>query len=159
MDKKINQSESNKIIYDFLQNNPVGVLATADSQGMPHAATIYFHVDEDFNTTFTTKKDTRKNTNIMQNANVSLVAYDAETQTTVEIIGTAENIDDANESQETFDSMLRASMLTSEAGIPPINKLSAGDFVAYKIKPKQIKMAVYIRPDYGGYEMFETIDF
>jgi hypothetical protein len=50
-------------------------------------------------------------------------------------------------------------MQTSEAGVPPISKLHAGDYVAYRISPKQIRMAMFIRPDPGGYELFETIDF
>jgi hypothetical protein len=51
-------------------------------------------------------------------------------------------------------------MKTSEAGIPPIVKLSAGDFSAFKLRPVQARMAVYNRPDPGSYdEVFEVLDF
>lgn len=159
MKKHSKLTESNQRIYDFLHKHPVGVLATTDSQGVPHGATIYFDVDKDFIITFTTKTGTKKNTNVAQNPRVSLVAFESKSQTTVEVIGTVLNINDTPKAQEAFDYMLQASLATSEAGIPPIEKLHAGDFVAYKIVPNEIKMAVYIRPDSGGYDMFETIYF
>lgn len=43
-------------------------------------------------------------------------------------------------------------MQTSEAGIPPITKLSAGDLTAFRLQPVQIRMAVYERPDPGRYD-------
>jgi general stress protein 26 len=152
-------SETNRDILDFLQNNPVGVLATVGSDNSPHAATMYFSIDLNFISTFTTKRETTKSNNIRHNNSVMLVVFDAATQTTVQITGSAVPIENSNEHENAIHEMLKNSAKTSEAGVPPIAKLTAGELVTYKIMPKQIKMAVYMRPDTGGYEQFEIIDF
>jgi len=151
-------SESSKRIYDFLKLHSVGVLATVDPNSDPRATVIYYAVDEDFNITFTTKRDTKKHDNIQHNNHVQLVAYEASSQTTVQITGIAEDISDTPEANEVFSNTLKAAIRTSEAGVPPISKLYAGHYVAYRIKPKQIRMAVFIRPDPGGYDIYETLD-
>lgn len=152
-------SESNKRIYDFLKKNQVGVLATVDLNGNPHAATIYFSVDNEFNTTFITKNRTKKHDNLKHNNHAMIVVYEPVTQTTIQIIGVAETIDNKVEAGIVFIDTLKTSRATSNGGIPPISKLHAGEYVAYKLKPVQIRMAMFIRPDAGGYEMYETIDF
>jgi general stress protein 26 len=153
-------SESNQRVYDFLKSHPVGVLAMVDPNGNPHATVIYFSIEEDFSISFTTKRDTKKHDNLQHNNHVMLVAYEAETQTTTQVIGTAEDITDAQQAQETFtNTQIAASETSEEAGEPPISKLYAGEYVAYSLKPAQIRMAVFARPDSGGYDMYETIDF
>ncbi len=63
-------SENNRRIFEFLQSEPVGVLATTNQDGSPQAAVIYFSVDEDFVITFTTKSETKKYTNLQNNNQV-----------------------------------------------------------------------------------------
>lgn len=152
-------SESNERIFSFLQSNPVGVLATVDPNLNPHAVVIYFSVKDDFTITFTTKRDTKKHDNLLRNNHVMLVSYEASSQTTAQVTGTVEEIMDEGESNAAFTNMLRASARTSESGVPPISKLYAGHYVSYRITPVLIRMAVFIRPDPGGYDMFETINF
>ncbi len=152
-------SESNRRIYNFLKVHPVGVLAMVDPEGNPHATVIYFSVDEEFNITFTTKRDTKKHDNLKHNNHVQLIAYEASSQTTVQITGIAKDISHEPEASEAFSNTVRASMQTSGADVPPISKLQAGHYVAYKLSPKQIRMAIFARPDPGGYDIYETIDF
>lgn len=154
-----NSSESNKRIFDFLRLQPVGVLATVDPDDNPHAAVIYYSVDEDFNVTFLTKRDTKKRDNLARKNHAMLVAFDAKTQTTCQITGVTEDVSYLAVANEIFQRTIGAAMATSESGIPPISKLSAGEYVAYRLKPKQINMSVYLRPDRGDYEMFEYIKF
>lgn len=134
-------------------------MATVDPNGDPRATVIYYTVNEDFTITFMTKRDTKKHDNIQHNNHVQLVAYEASSQTTAQITGIAEDISDTPEANEVFNKMVTAAIRTSEAGVSPISKLYAGHYVAYKIAPKQIRMAVFIRPDPGGYDMYETLDF
>lgn len=152
-------SESSKRIYDFLTQHPIGTLATVDSHNNPCASVIYYMVDEEFNITFTTKRDTKKHANIQRNSHVELAVYQAASQTTAQITGVATEITDVSESNEAFSNTLRAAIRTSEAGVPPISKLYAGPYTAYKITPNQIRMAVFIRPDSGGFDMYETLNF
>lgn len=158
--KDSHSSKSNQRIYGFLKENSVGVLATVDPNNNPHATTVYYSMDENFNVFFTTKHDTKKQDNLKHNNHVMLVVYDAFSQTTVQVTGVAQAVtDDVVVSSETFRNTVRAAIRTSESGVPPISKLYAGSYVAYCIKPVQIRMAIFLRPDPGGYDMYETIDF
>lgn len=152
-------TEHNQKIFEFLQSHPIGVLASVTDQGKPHATTIYFAVHDDFTITFTTKRDTKKHQVLAQNPNVCLVVFEAFSQTTVQVDGVALELADQNAAIEAFGNTLKASMQTSDAGVPPISKLFAGNYIAYQLKPDAIKMAVYRRPDKGHYEMFESVDF
>lgn len=152
-------SERNRRVYDFLKAHPIGTLASVDPNGNPHAAVIYFAVDENFDFVFMTKRDTKKHDNLQHNNHVMLVSYEASSQTTVQITGSAKEIHDNVKAQEAFSGMLDASKQTSEVGVPPLSKLYAGYYVAYQLKPVQIRMAMFIRPDPGGYDMYEIIDF
>lgn len=152
-------TESNQRIYDFLKMHPIGVLATVDPNGNPHAAAIYYAINDEFTVTFMTKRDTKKHDNLLHNNHVMLVVFEAFTQTTAQIIGIAKDISDTSEAEAVYKNMVQAAERTSDSGVPPISKLYAGNYVAYQIEPVQIRMAMFIRPDSGGYDMFETIDF
>lgn len=152
-------SESNQRIYEFLKQNQLGVLATVDPNCNPHATTIYFSIDREFNVTFITKNETKKHDNLIRNNHAMLIVYEPVSQTTVQITGVAKTIGNKVEAAQVFIDTLKTSRATSESGIPPISKLYAGEYIAYKLKPVQIRMAVFMRPDPGGYDMYETIDF
>lgn len=155
---KAYQSESNQRIYNFLKSSQVGVLATADHEGIPHAAVIYFSIDENFMITFTTKQETKKHSNLQENKNVMLVAYEASSQTTAQVAGVVEDITDTDAAQAAYGMTLRAARETSESGVPPMSKLDAGKYVAYRLVPASIKMAIFVRPDPGGYDIYETVE-
>lgn len=152
-------SERNREIYNFLSSHPIAVLASVDPNGDPHAAVIYFSVNDNFEIMFTTKKETKKYDNLKHNSHVTLVCFEASSQTTVEITGEVKEIDDIEALEKAFSKTILASIKTSDSGIPPIAKLKAGNYVAFKIEPKRIAMAVFSEPDPGGYELFKTIDF
>lgn len=151
--------ESRRRIYNFLAHQPIGVLSTVDPNGNPHGAVIYYSIGKDFSITFTTKQKTKKFDNLTHSNHAMLVVYEAMSQTTVQVTGTVEEITDKDEADAAFRTMLATSMATSEAGLPPITKLQAGPYVALRIKPLQIRMAIFARPDPGGYDMYESIEF
>jgi general stress protein 26 len=152
-------SEKRERILDFLKNHEIGVLATVDPNGNPSAATIYFTVDDALNISFLTKTGTKKHDNLTRHAHAVLVVYEASSQTTAQVQGIALEVTNEKEAQQIFADILKVSMQTSEGGVPPISKLQAGEYVTYRISPKEIRMAVYIRPDSGHYNsLFETIN-
>ncbi len=152
-------SDRQERIFGFLKACPVGVLSTVTADGNPHGAVVYFTIDEDFVVSFVTKAQTRKYDNLMHHNHVTLTVFDQQTQTTAQIIGKAVEIKDGYDINVIAGAILTASMKTSDGGLPPISKLSAGEFVGFKIKPDQIRMAVFGRPDPGDYsELFETIE-
>ncbi len=144
---------------DFLQTRNVGVLATVDDNNHPSASALYYTVDKELNIFFVTKTETLKHHNLQNRNNVMMVVHDDETQSTVQIKGVATDI---TSDEIIFDDVIaiifKVAMESSDSGIPPIEKLKEGSFVGYKIKPSEIRMAVYARPDSGDYDsIFETI--
>lgn len=162
MERTSNQkpAESHQNIYTFLRDNPIGVLSTVDPDGKPHAAVIYFAVDESFHVTFTTRKETKKVSNLKHKNHVMLIVFDALTQTTVQITANAQVVTDTVEEGQIFRETVRASLTTSGGRIPPVVKLSAGDLIAFKLKPVQIRKATFNHAAPGNYNViYETIEF
>lgn len=87
------------------------------------------------------------------------MCYDEKNQTTIQITGEAEKVDDTDKRQAILNKIYRYSEVTSKTELPPIEKLFAGDYVVLRILPKVIKMAVFLRPDSEGEDMFETLIF
>ncbi|MBC7708252.1 pyridoxamine 5'-phosphate oxidase family protein [Polaromonas sp.] len=152
-------SDRKQRIYDFLHQTPIGVLSSVNADGDPHGVVVYYSVDKKFLITFLTKAGTRKYDNLKHNNHVMLTVFEQQTQATAQITGEATEITDNYDINEVAERTLRASMKTSDGGIPPIMKLVAGEYVAFAIDPVQIRMAVYARPDSGDYaELFETLE-
>lgn len=155
----VDDSEKNRRIFDFLSKHGVGVLTSVDPNNNPHATTVYFSTDKHFGIFFITKKGTKKYDNLTRNGHAMLVCYDQASQTTAQISGSVAEINDEEMFNNVYGRMVKISEATSEAGLPPISKLSLGEYVLMGITPSQIRMAVFARPDPGGYDMYETIDF
>lgn len=145
--------------YRFLESHPAGVISTVQPDGMPHAVVVYFTINKEFEMFFVTKVETRKYRNIRSNPNAVIVSFDNFSQTTVQVTGVV--------SEEKDDKLRRALLSTldrlTEAGTysrtPPITKLEAGEYIVLKLKPEMIRMAIFMRPESGGYDIFETIEF
>lgn len=151
--------EGPELIHNFLSGRYSGVLATADKAANPHAAVVYFKIEKDFCILFGTKKETQKYKNIEDNKQVALVVYDEVEQTTVQIFGKAKVIEDHQKKQEVLNNIYNSSAERSMTMLPPVEKLWAGEYVALKIVPQVIKMAVYARPDSEGDDLYETLLF
>lgn len=151
--------ESKDLIQDFLQAHHSGVLSTSSAAGSPHGAPIYFSVEDDFSLLFATKTETLKYKNIQENKRVAFACYDEAAQTTVQINGYAEDVEDPDVCQVVLSAMYRFSATLSKTELPPIEKLFAGDYVVVRILPETIKMAIFLRPDSEGYDMYETLTF
>ena len=136
---------TDKQVLGFLEDRPAGVIATVDPNGDPHAAVIYYGIDDTFAVTFLTKRGTKKSDNLAHHDHAMLVVFDVPSQTSVQIAGRVHEITDPAEIQHVFRDTLRASLHTGRTAIPPIVKLHAGTFVAYKLTPVQIRLATYSR--------------
>jgi general stress protein 26 len=152
-------ADTEQSIYEFLKDSPVGVLSTVGEDNKPHGVVIYFSVDRNFVFTFVTKKGTTKHQNLHTQNDVMLVVFDAYSQTTVQVTAKAMEMTDQTAAEAAFNRTLEAARQTSDAGTPPITKIWAGDYVAYELKPSHIQMRVFVRPDPGGNDLFESIDF
>jgi len=146
-------------IYEFLQSMPVGVLSTVGLGQKPHGSVIYFTIDENFKLSFLTKRDTRKYENLQYNPAVTITVFEPKTQATAQIMGEAVEVKDTTEMNRIAAVVLDVSLRTSQSGLPPISKLEAGPYVAFHVKPEQIRLAVYSRPDAGTQaDLFESLE-
>lgn len=148
-----------KDAHAFLKKFPVGVLATVDPNDEPHAAVIYFAVDSSMNIFFLTKTGTKKADNLHHKPHVMLVSYEAATQTTVQITGEVTPIENEAEKNAIFGKIMDASYHLSGTNVAPISKLKEGEYIAFQLTPKQIRMAQYGRAKGGEYDdIFKTTE-
>lgn len=144
-------------VVKFLQNHHIGVLATADKAGVPHAATIYFAADKDLNIYFITKKGTTKQHNLAANPIASLAVYEAQSQSTVQIRGDV-SIVDADTFQAVFSKILSVSADTSDSPVPPFSRLEGQGYEGYCLKPTAVRLAVYTRPEHNTFDkLFDVV--
>jgi general stress protein 26 len=130
--------EDKKKIIRFLQDHPVGVLATVDTDGNPHASPLYVNTNDNLRVTFTTKRGTVKYQNITRNDHVMVVVYEAASQTAVQISGRALEVADDQDQQSIYHGTLRAARQTGQDEVPPIAKITAGAYVAFEITIENI---------------------
>ena len=152
--------ESREQILEFLQSHASGVLVTADTAANPYGAVVFYTVNDDFSIQFATKTETQKFKNIEQNGQVAFVCYDETTQTSLQLSGTAEIIQDPAEEEKAIHNMHQLSETTSTSNLPPAEKLYAGAYRAVRIVPRVIKLAVFVRPDAESNEdLYEVLTF
>ena len=156
-DMPVKMSEQRSKVAAFIKSHPVGVLATANTVGYPHAATVYFVSDEDLNIYFVTKEDTLKHKNLKQNPLASIAIYDAAQQITLQAHGKATVITDVDQFMDLYNQILKISAGTGASERPPISKLFAGDYFMYCLKPKSLRLAEYTKPDHGDFDLFQVI--
>jgi general stress protein 26 len=143
---------------NFLLKNHVGVLATSDSSGIPHAATVYFVTDSDMNFLFITKENTEKSRNLQKNPQAAMAIFDAKSQTTLQVRGKVAADEDPQRFMNVFTQILKVSMDLSEGATPPISKLKAGEYRLYRLIPDSIRMAEYTKPEHGDLDdLFEVV--
>jgi general stress protein 26 len=145
------------IVSDFLKTHHSGTLATADSAANPHAAVVYTTFNEDLTFSFITKTETQKYKNIVENNGVALAIYDEKEQTSVQVVGRVQVVDDKDEMQRVLNKSFTYSAEGSNRELPPLEKLFAGEYVAIHLLPQVIKMGVFARPESGDDELYEMI--
>jgi len=159
---KIQSTSSDKsvdLITNYLKSHHSGALATADAMGSPHVAVIYYSLNDDLTLLFGTKEATQKNDNMSDNKQVAFVVYDEKEQSMVQVIGHVEIIKDDIERNKMIANMYRDSNELSDSKYPPAEKLTAGDYVAIRLIPLVMKMAVYSHSDSRDDDLYETLLF
>ena len=144
MSVEINQTSDG--IVDFLSQNKVGVIATADGSGKPHAATVYFTCDRQLNIYFITKKETQKSRNLQANPYAAVAIFDAPSQATVQAEGPVSEVTDERQLEWIFNDIHSAAVQTNRNATPPTAQLIAGGYIVYKILAPTLRMATYSPP-------------
>lgn len=145
-------------MYEVLNEGKVATLATIGRDGSPHLSAIYYTCSSSFVIGFGTKSETTKVRNIERDNRVEILVFDEVSQTTIRLKGTAHRVRDESVIQPIVENMYWSTE-DEEYHSPPISKLAAGDVVIYQIKPINASMAIFTRPQRGGYDMFEQLEF
>jgi|ERR687886_2435079 general stress protein 26 len=149
--------ESREHLTKFLSQNSIGVLATTTKEGVPHAATIYFTFDQQFNIYFITKRDTQKSRNLALNPRAAMAIFEPSTQTTVQAEGTVTEVANTPQTEWIFTAIWRAAFQSSSAA-PPLTRLTAGGYVIYKLSAPSIRIATYSQANPEDYDkIFEVV--
>ena len=141
---------SRERIAAFLSEQPTCVLATADQQGKPHAATVYFTCDHDLNLYFITKVGTQKHRNLQVNPQAAVAISNTPSQTTVQAAGSVVEITDHRQLEWIFDAIWRlAAQTANNLSPPPMAKLTAGGYVVYRLSSPSLRMATFNSKNVG----------
>ncbi len=140
--------------HEFLRKHTVGVLATVCPDGEPHAAAVYYLVDGNNDVFFITRTGTRKAKNLAHNPHAVLLVYEAAVQTSVEVSGHVAVVADAAEVDRLLSKIIYASLDNSGSDEPPFVKLHEGEYIAYRLTPQEVRMAVFSKPTSGDYNTF-----
>lgn len=145
-------------IYDFLSAHPVGLLSSVSPAGEPHGVVIYFAVNEQLDLLFLTRTRTRKYDNIMHNPQVVLTVFDPRSQTIAQAVGVAEQLHDTAAIDMTATMIMKKISHVMNDEIFAAT-LEAGPYVAFAIKPSQIRIATYAQPNPGeAIDIFDSIE-
>lgn len=136
-------TEQRNKVTGFLREHPVGVLASTNADGSPQASTVYIGCDDDLRVTFTTKQDTQKYQNIKRDNRVVLVAFEAASQTSMQLYGRAVEVEDQTEAQRIFRATVGAAGRTGGDIVPPIAKVAAGPYAGFVIEIDAVKLSEY----------------
>lgn len=120
-------------VSEFIRNHSVASYATVSKDNKPHVATIYYVVDQDLSFYFATRSKTRKYLHAVDNNNVALVITDEQLFVTVQIEGKAQFLNDPKEID--WAAVALAQIQQSHAGVTPIQRIPAGEYVFVKVIP------------------------
>ena len=114
----------------FLKNNKVAVISTS-SNNEPHAAAVYYIVDDEFNLYFVTDPSSRKAQDIKTNNKVAIVVGAGPEISTVQ--GGGEAIEEISKTVEILNN-ISAKLDSNESHHWPIIKLNPKTLTCYKVK-------------------------
>lgn len=132
----------------FLESHPLGVLATVGAENTPELSSLYFFCKGDFDLYFVTKTGTRKYRNFLAKQAATLLSYDEEELTSVEVCGEVETVTDLVKAVQIIE-MFQGLVLLRKAGywVPPIAQLEKGDYVVCRLVPNTVRFNKFSSPE------------
>lgn len=135
----VTQEKLREDVFRFLQESSTAVVATS-YKGDPRASTVYFHVDDDFNFYFVTKRKTSKYINAELNPRSAIVVGTGPEHISVQARGSIELIVDDTEKQKIMN-LITGKQKLMGVKIWPIDELSNledSHKVLFKIVPEEM---------------------
>ncbi|AKM78683.1 TPA: hypothetical protein DDZ49_02475 [Candidatus Wolfebacteria bacterium] len=116
---------------DFLKQHVIAVVATTDEDHKPNAATVLYHIDDDMNLFFMTRKQTRKYANIRRNGRIAVVVGTGDGPGTIQAEGEASVIEDG---LEKFFAEVKENKMLKELYYGPFLLLPGADLAVVRIR-------------------------
>ena len=131
-----------QVISEYINDHPLAVLSTVDSNGRPHGTNLYVGSDDRLNAYFMTKIGTGKAQNIQNNPSIALTFSGEEHQTTLQISGTAVEVTVPDESASAFQ-VLGSLRHESRDFRLPISKIDAGPYIVFRVRVEDAILTEY----------------
>ena len=151
--------ESEELVRHYLASHSTGVLGTSDPIGNPHVAVVYYAVEDDLCLLFATKAETQKAKNMLDNYQAAFAIYDEIEQSTVQITGRVELVEDAAIRLNVIRAMSENSARISNRTFAPAEKLVAGGYEVFRLTPLVIRLGIFARPKDNDEDYYERVLF
>jgi general stress protein 26 len=120
----------------FLTRHAVGVLATVDSAGQPHASAVYYKADDDFSIYFLTLASSKKYQGMKANPKVAFTIGSSDVPKTLQMEGVAEEIQYEEDKNAKLTELVGVLMDNSKFYFPPLTQLDKAEVVLIWMQPK-----------------------
>lgn len=140
-------------ILEYLAKHKVIALATSDSHGVLHSAAVHVYAKEPKKWFILSKEDTKKLQNLLQHPRFSAVVFDRHDNSTLQARGIASKLDDNQVVGEVMGAMAKI-YGTERDYLPPIAKISAGQYVVMQLDVEWLRFAGYGGARAGSEDIF-----
>ncbi|MBI4087054.1 pyridoxamine 5'-phosphate oxidase family protein [Candidatus Kaiserbacteria bacterium] len=137
-----------KHALEFLKGNHTMVVSTVSPSGEPHAATMYYIADDDFNIYFMTASKSRKAVNLRANDHIAFVVGTGPEVVTIQGSGTAMPLDE-HEALVFYGLFERIAPESSPRQWPLLRLAKEGDgFSTFRITPASMVLLTVDKEKY-----------
>ena len=144
-------------IRTYIDHNPLTIVSTTDSEGLPHGAVVYACADSDRPVVyFITKQKTKKYQNLRARSQVSLTVVNPAENSTLQADGRAFDVADAMTIDMVTKTITRKHASAKE-WLPPIAKLRAGAYTIVGIELAHARLARFQGMDIGDERIFTRL--
>lgn len=144
-------------ILTYIKSNPVMVIGTIDSRGLPYSAAVYVYAASASEVYFVTKTETQKFRNIRNNPHVSVTIVDPTENSTLQAQGKASAIQDMQTIEDVMSEMARIYARSAD-WLPPIAKIRAGSYQVIRITLHGVRLAQYRFAHAGSPHIFKELE-
>lgn len=147
-----------KEVLDFLQKHYLFTLATVGEKYQPHAAVLYYFIDNDFNFYFITRKGSEKFRNLTNNSKVAFVVFEEELRQSVQAQGIGEIAEISGESENKIIQKLleNGHKKNMDSFVPLMSLYTESSIVLFRVKIKSIK---WLKVDKGDQMILQELKF
>lgn len=134
----MNEEQIKQLALDFLKKEKTGVLATATTDGVPHAALLYYVCDDAFTIYFSTLSSTRKFEVLSKNPRAAFAVTTIDVPQTLQMEGIVSEVEEDEKLKLGFSSLIEILESNTLYGWP-ITKMHEGKVVLMKLTPTWIR--------------------